>query len=145
MKREKFLWPLTQSHHRALVTAKRVRELLSVKAPDELESNLEKASAEVKRLFAGELQRHFRDEEKMLILFEERVGREDPDCLRLRLDHELLESLVPGKTKDTLLLFAETIVMHIRFEEGQLFGRIEKAFTEDEKKSTGGNLSISAC
>ena len=138
MKREKFLWPLSQSHHRGLVLAKKVREGAAKEGVDE--GSLKALSAEVQRAYEGELRQHFRDEEEMLVLFESKVGAKDSDAERLRSDHRKLESLVPQASKESLLLFAETLTRHIRFEEDVLFGRLEKAFAENEKREWGDTL-----
>jgi len=135
MKREKFLWPLTQSHHRALMAAKRVREGLS--NPDSGNSpDLGRAlSAEIKDLYQGELQKHFWDEEKMLVLYEGHMGREEPEPARIRMDHRLLESLLDKEDRESLLQFADTLTAHVRFEEDVLFGRIENVLDESEKQA----------
>lgn len=135
MKREKFLWPLTQSHHRGLVLAKSAREVAA--QPGVGEGSLKAVSGKIQKVFEGELRQHFRDEEEMMVLFESRVGAKDPDAERLRADHRLLESLVPKADRESLLLFAETLTGHIRFEEDILFGRLEKAFADTEKQEWG--------
>jgi len=145
MKREKFLWPLSQSHHRALVAAKRVREGLSNASPEDLSLEVEKASEVIQGLLKGELRQHFLEEEWILSLFEGHVGKNDPDPIRVRHEHRLMESLANEKTKAGLLRFAETLVAHVRFEEDVLFGRIQAHLGEDEKKTTGERLSRHSC
>jgi len=128
MKREKFLWPLTQSHHRALMTAKRIKERLSVADGGE-----EEMAAEVRRLYEEELRLHFWDEEKILALYEERMGREEPEPQRIRLEHRRLEWLLARADRPSLLELAELLTAHVRFEEDVLFGKIEMAMSEGEK------------
>jgi hypothetical protein len=142
MKREKFLWPLSQSHHRALLAAKRVREGLDETAEAEAGERLGRAFAEVQALWEGELRRHFRDEEEMLAVFEGHAGKSDPDCARILSDHRLLESLAGQKNRESLLRFAETLRAHVRFEEDAWFGRVEKALDEEEKQRMGGRLVL---
>lgn len=135
MKREKFLWPLTQSHHRALMAAKRVRESLSGPANPKT-GGLEKAlSNELKALYDGELQKHFWDEEKILTLYDGHMGKEEPEPARIRKEHRLLESLLGKEDRESLLHFAETLTAHVRFEEDVLFGRIESILNESEKEA----------
>lgn len=135
MKREKFLWPLSQSHHRALLTAKRVREKLS--APGAGEEQAKEMAGEVQRLYDGELRLHFWDEEKIMVLYEERMGRDEPEPARIRKEHRLLESLMAQGDRPSLLAFADILTAHVRFEEDVFFGRIEKVLAEGEKQAVG--------
>lgn len=137
MKRETFLWPLTQSHHRALVTAKRVREKLSDVDPKDEPARVEEMSAEIRKLYGEELQLHFWDEEKMLVLYEGHMGGEEPEPGRIRKEHRFLEALLAKPDRASLLQFAETLTAHVRFEEDVLFGKIEKALDEAEKQALG--------
>jgi len=140
MKREKFLWPLSQSHNRALLAARGVKEQLSSGPANEEADRLAKMSLELKALYEEELRQHFWDEERILGLFEGRMGNGDPDVERIRKDHRLLESLLFQSTKESLLRFSEILTLHIRFEEDVLFGRIEKVFNDGEKKTAGDYL-----
>jgi iron-sulfur cluster repair protein YtfE (RIC family) len=117
------------------MAAKRTKEQLSSIPQGEESSRLIKVSSELKRLFDEELHRHFWDEERILGLFEGRIGNGDPDVGRIRRDHRHLESLLAFNTRESLLQFAETLVEHVRFEEDVLFGRMEKVFTESDKKA----------
>ncbi len=127
MKREKFLWLLTQSHHRALVTAKRIRERLSTPGGEG------ELADEARRLYDEELRLHFWDEEKILALYEERMGQEEPEPQRIRRDHRRLESLLTQSDRRSLLEFAELLTSHVRFEEDVLFGRIEEVLGAKDK------------
>ncbi len=144
MKREKFLWPLSQSHHRALMAAKRVKETLSAVDPKQETARVEETTAEIKAFYEEELRLHFWDEEKMLALYEGHMGREEPEPDRVRKEHRLLESLLTQATKPSLLSFAEILANHVRFEEEVLFGRIEKVLDEAEKKALGNLLEQGA-
>ena len=59
----------------------------------------------------------------------------DRDVERIRKDHRLLESLLAQGKRESLLQFAEMLVRHIRFEEDEFFGRMEKVFNEADQKS----------
>ena len=137
MKRETFLWPLSQSHHRALLAAKRVREKLSAVDPKEEKARVGEMSVEARKLYEEELRLHFWDEEKMLALYEEHMGCEEPEPARIRKEHRLLESLLAKSDRTSLLAFADALTAHVRFEEDVLFGKIEKALTEAEKQALG--------
>jgi hemerythrin-like domain-containing protein len=142
MKREKFLWPLTQSHHRALLTAKRVKEKLSAPGAGTGDAVKEMA-AEVQKLYDEELRLHFWNEEKILALYEEHMGRSEPEPGKIRREHRFLEYLMRQADWQSLLAFAETLTTHVRFEEDVLFGMIEKALSEAEKQAVGNILSKS--
>lgn len=138
MKREKFLWPLSQSHHRALVTAKRIREKLL--GAGGYQEQVGEMAGEVRRFYDEELRLHFWDEEKILVLYEERMGREEPEPQRLRREHRRLESLMTSCDRKSLLEFAELLTAHVRFEEDDFFGRIEKVLVEGDKQTIDGFL-----
>ncbi len=140
MKREKFLWPLSQSHHRALLASKKVKEALSAADPKREKACVEETAAELQKFYQEELRPHFWDEEKMLALYEGHMGREEPEPDRVRKEHRLLEFLLAQATKPSLLSFAETLANHVRFEEDVVFGRIEKILDDAEKKALGGLL-----
>ncbi len=137
MKREKFLWPLSQSHHRALLAARRVKEQLSSGPADGEGNQLGKMSSELKKFYKEELCQHFWDEERILSLFEGRMGNGDPDAERIRKEHRFLGSFLSQNTKVSLLQFSETLVLHIRFEEDIFFERIEKIFNESDIRTVG--------
>jgi hemerythrin-like domain-containing protein len=141
MKREKFLWPLSQSHHRALLLARKVKDRLSGAEPGKENSLPRELSAEIQNLFKDELRKHFWDEERILGLFEERMGKGDPDVERIRKEHRLLESLGMRNDRESLVFFSETLTGHIRFEEDVLFPRFEKVLADDEKKVVGEMLA----
>ncbi|HUO57831.1 MAG TPA: hemerythrin domain-containing protein [bacterium] len=134
MKREKFLWPLTQSHHRALLMARWVREKLSASGAVN-EGAVKEMAEEALKLYEEELKLHFWDEEKILVLYEERMGKEEPEPQRIRKEHRLLESMLFRADRESLLAFAELLNSHVRFEEDVLFGRIEKILDEVGKQA----------
>ncbi|SRR5665213_922170 len=133
MKREKFLWSLTQGHHGALVGARNIRNRLVSVGVNETHSLL-KLSEEVSLFFEYDLSEHFRGEEdEVLRLFEAHAGPGDADLLKIRKDHEAIELLAKALTKNELQLFADTLTAHIRFEEDIFFPRVEAALTDEEK------------
>lgn len=142
MKREKFLWPLSQSHHRALMTAKHIREKLS--ASDAPLERVREMAAEIQKFYDEELRLHFWDEEKMLALYEGHMGREEPEPERIRKEHRLLEFLMARADRPSLLSFAELLVTHVRFEEDVFFGRVEKVLEDAEKKALASLLEQGA-
>jgi hypothetical protein len=115
------------------MAARRVREQLSPVPEGQESGRLKIVSSELKNLNEGELRQHFWDEERILGIFEDRMGTGDPDVERIRKDHRLLESLLLLNTRESLLQFADTLVGHIRFEEDIFFGRLEKALDETRR------------
>jgi hemerythrin superfamily protein len=149
VKREKFLWPLSQSHHRALLTAKRVKEKLSAQGAGGDGNLVRETAAEVQKLYDEELRLHFWDEEKILTLYEEHMGKSEPEPGRIRREHRFLEYLMRQADWQSLLAFAETLTTHVRFEEDVLFGEIEKVLGEGEKQAVDALLkaapAVQAC
>ena len=133
MKREKFLWPLTQDHQGALVAARNIRNRLA--ALDENESEvLLRLNKEVVDFFELDLREHFRGEEdEVMKAFEVHKGSGDADLLKIRKEHKTMEFLAKASSKNELQLFADTLTAHIRFEEDVFFPRVEMALTDEEK------------
>lgn len=144
MKREKFLWPLTQSHHRALLTAKRIRERFSVTGGGKDQKLVEEMAAEVQKLYDGELRLHFWDEEKILCIYEERMGKFEPEPQKIRREHRQLEALIAHSDREKLLQFAELLTAHVRFEEDVLFDKVERVLGEGEKQVVAHLLETEA-
>ncbi|HVZ81439.1 MAG TPA: hemerythrin domain-containing protein [bacterium] len=135
MKREKFLWPLTQSHHRGLVLAKHIREKLVDCPRGEEGTRVKAALEEVRGAYEGELRQHFWDEERILALYEAQLGTGEPMPERIRKDHRSLEMLMKQGDRESLLAFAETLTAHIRFEEEELFPGWERVFGDPDRGS----------
>ena len=140
MKREKFLWPLTQEHHPALMLAKRIQEKLSTASSRDEGDRVREIAMEVRKLYDEVLCRHFWDEERLLTLYEGRMGENEPEPERVRKEHRLLETLMRKANRESLLAFAKTLKGHVRFEEDVFFGKVEKVLSEGEKQAAGNLL-----
>ena len=140
MKREKFLWPLTQGHHRGLVAARNIKNRIEQMKTENRQADLEALKAETEGFWKGELQPHFEAEEEMLQIFAEKAGAKDKDLLRTIQEHRTMTQLLKMGFKEDLLRFAEILTAHIRFEEEVLFGRIEKILTPEEISRASGFL-----
>jgi hypothetical protein len=123
------------------MAARRVREQLSPVPEGQESGRLKIVSSELKNLNEGELRQHFWDEERILGIFEDRMGTGDPDVERIRKDHRLLESLLLLNTRESLLQFADTLVGHIRFEEDIFFGAIGESLGRNPSINRFGNSS----
>lgn len=83
---------------------------------------------------------HFKDEEAILFIVEQ-----DPHCIRARAEHDQLRELMQDITShpaDTqaLLLLADTVEKHIRYEERELFPHLETVLSHAQLKEIGDTL-----
>jgi len=89
---------------------------------------------------------HFREEEEILF-----VPASDPLVLRAKEEHveirQLIESLLDPQDvtlKAQLLLLADQLDKHIRFEERELFPHLEKILLPDQLERIGRQLQEAA-
>ena len=147
MKRAKFLWPLTQGHHRGLVAARNIKDRIARMEGAE-GPQLEALRSEVVEFWVSELQGHFAAEEEVLRLLGAHVGPEDGDVARILSEHRKMEQAIQRGTKEELLGFADLLKDHIRFEEDHLFARLERELTPEEIRREEGFLlreAVPAC
>lgn len=116
MKRSAALTPLSREHHQALLISKRISDLGNL--PDD---SLSRHWQQVRDTFAAELHVHFLQEE-------EGFGDALEGELKQRFlsDHVRLRDLLQQTDRESILLFAECLKAHVRFEERELFGWLEK-------------------
>ena len=134
MRRHGALVPLSHDHHRALVTARRLR----LAAAGALEARLLAARAFLV-FFAGHASGHFRDEEERVSLLMEGRSEEAPkELARALIEHAQLRSLATrmqseltarNVTGATLRCVGDLLDAHVRLEEGLLFPMIEEYAT----------------
>ena len=132
MKREKFLWPLTQGHHRGLVAAKNIKSRIIQMVPENQEKEMASLRAEVEEFWKEDLKAYFAAEEEMMDLFTAHAGPADSDVVRILSDHRTMEQLIKKGFKEDLLRLSDILTKHIRYEEDVFFGRIEKILTPTE-------------
>jgi hypothetical protein len=140
MKREKFLWPLTQGHHRGLVAAKNIKSRIDQMGEENREKEMAALRMEVSGFWKGDLKAHFAAEEEMLRVFGAHAGPQDPGVTRILSDHRAMEQLVKKGFKEDLLRLADILTKHIRYEEEMFFGRVEKTLTPAEIQREEKNL-----
>jgi iron-sulfur cluster repair protein YtfE (RIC family) len=130
MRRHPKLQPLSDDHHRALVLARKVK-----RAKD----SLPKVWAEVRTKFAAELEPHFQAEEAWLFPMLD-GGGEATRAERARADHARLRELAGVTAPDAAAAaeFAALLESHVRFEERELFPRIEIGLAAYEDASLRG-------
>ena len=129
--RHEALVPFSRDHYTGLVQAQHL-----VKAADALEVDRRKAVAEFMDAWDNEISSHFRDEERLLAGL---LGEEDRR--RMIQEHETLTELARQASKlrkqvdpdpDTLRQIGQRLEQHIRWEERELFHRIQNQLTEQK-------------
>lgn len=151
MKRDKNLHPLSWDHHAALTSVVFTRKHLRDGASRD---RLLQVAHEFGTFYEIGLVPHFRHEEEWLVpRYLRHVPPEDPGVLRLLKDHVVLHRLVldlkeaaEGKSGLVGALKALTDVLeaHVRFEERELFPRIEAALSPSELEELGQFLWANA-
>ena len=132
MKRHVALHGLSEDHHHGLVLARRCASAAGDSSAAAATADLE----ELRRVFAHELEPHFRCEEELILPHLDRAGRAEL-VGRAQADHAELRRLVRVETddpRDTLARFAELLTSHIRFEERELFDATQELLTVQELK-----------
>lgn len=147
MKRDKNLHPLSWDHHAALTAVVLTRRQLDSE-PDA--ATLVRTVEQFVAFHAEALLPHFRHEEEWLLpAFLKHTSEDDPMILRLFQDHVALHALVadlrpaladPPSLPDTLVKLCDRLEAHVRFEERELFPRIEAALSADELDAIGKQL-----
>jgi len=136
MKRSDELIPLSHDHHQALYVAKLLRDAESVDV-----------STVFIEFWSSHGAAHFRIEEEVLLPFSGLAGpTEDEDVGRMLDEHLDLRrqarEVVDGKaTVEDLKQLGSALFDHVRFEERQLFPRIESTLSPDGLKLLGVRLA----
>jgi len=145
IKRHKSLQPLSHDHHQGLILAQQLKK----DAPQYkgMPSTLEGKKEYALTFYKTELEKHFENEEKILFPFV-KSKNEDVDKLieEIISEHRKMVSLInelnktdqPENVLDELGWLLEK---HIRKEERELFGEIEKVLSNDELNIIGTMLA----
>lgn len=147
MKRDKNLHPLSWDHHAALTSVVFTRKHLKAGAGIE---RLQQVAREYATFYELGLLPHFRHEEEWLLpRFLRHTDANDTDVVRLLTDHVRLHRLIldvadangsNGDLVAPLAALTDLLESHVRFEERELFPKIEAALTPDELKQLGDHL-----
>jgi len=143
LKRSKELRPLSSEHHQALLVAFQLKQGLaghaeSAGAPKDLPGLVSLA----RRYEDALLRTHTRAEEELL-------GRylDEPSLRRLKFEHSELLRLMerartgqPSESRAALTAFADLLERHIRWEERELFPRLEGDVDRDDLVHVGAEL-----
>jgi hypothetical protein len=119
MKRHPQLQDLSREHHGALKLARAAGKAAAAGDADDIAA----LARRVTRLFAAELDPHFRVEEQGILVQLAQAGAHDL-VRRTRDDHGELRRLAAALSRPdaaTLARFADLLAAHVRFEERELF------------------------
>jgi hemerythrin-like domain-containing protein len=142
MQRSKELAVLSREHHVALELALRLQRATDTDADTVTRATLD--------FWREEGREHFRLEEELLLpAFARHAGADDPDVVRVLVDHVdircRITDLEIGARVDVAALNAlgELLQDHVRYEERTLFGRIEETLEAAELAALGSALHAS--
>jgi iron-sulfur cluster repair protein YtfE (RIC family) len=139
MKRHQSLYPLSHDHHHALVQALN----LDKAGRGDDQAGLREAAARFADFWKSDLQRHFAQEEQIVLPLLAKYKAADAAEIRDTLEQhyaiatligELNEKLTRPETIEASLLtnLAGSLRRHIRFEESELFPAVETSVPEEE-------------
>lgn len=127
LKRSKELAPLSREHHDGLLFAWKIKQGLANGTPIETLCNY------TRWFWLNHIKPHFRDEEKVLVKF---LPQDNALVQQMFKEHAQIRDLIISLDKEpdsnSLLLLAEVINNHIRFEERQLFGYAEENLSPEQ-------------
>lgn len=144
MKRDKNLAPLSRDHHHGLITA----NMLKADGSKEKEPEIglpEKADL-AQSFWDTDLIFHFRNEETILYPFAK--GKDellDKMLERMLAEHASMKAMVEnlgeaGDFEKVIDALGRKLEAHIRFEERELFEKIQEVFTPEELSALEGKL-----
>ena len=148
MKRDKRLYPLSWDHHELLLYADRVRMALVNEHPAYRES-LEEILRKSMNFWEGVMKGHLKAEKE--ILFPALTQCDDgfrESLALLSRNFEALQTLYseitaePGRPdlKDQLIRFSELITHHVRYEERELFPKVQITLPDAQFNRVGSDL-----
>ncbi len=138
MKRSDQLAALSREHHVALEVALRLRKATPADA--------EAARERFLKFFEDEAREHFRAEEELLLpAFARHAAPDDPDVVRVLVEHVELRRRAADLARGTvscgeLHALGALLHDHIRQEERMLFPRIEATLDAEELTALGAAL-----
>jgi hypothetical protein len=139
VKRSNELAVLSREHHVALELAVRMQRATDASAETITQATLD--------FWRDEGREHFRLEEELLLpAFARHAGPDDPDIVRVLVDHldirRRIADLETSRRTDAVALSAlgELLRDHVRHEERTLFGRIEDTLEPEELAAVGAAL-----
>ncbi len=140
MKRHQSLYPLSHDHHHALVQALNLDQA----GAGGDQAGLREAASRFADFWRSDLQRHFAQEEQIVLPLLAKYKAADADEIRETLEQHSAIARLIGELNEKLarkeevvearLLtnLAESLRRHIRYEEGELFLAVEASVPEEE-------------
>ncbi len=127
MKRHEALQPLSREHHKGLLLCWKIKVGLKK------EVSIDRIAAHVKWFISEHINAHFKAEEDYVFPI---LGNDHPMIQQALNEHERLNKLFneSNMTKETLESIEEELEKHIRFEERELFPKIEEVATPEQLK-----------
>lgn len=139
IRRNKNIVTLSHDHHAGLLFCWKLRQGLKKQVDPA------RMLSYVHYFWQQHLRPHFREEEAFLFILPE-----DPGIVRAKDEHHRIRVLVDailagsgssGHALQLLPLLANTVDNHIRFEERDLFPRLEKELSEKQLESIGHHIN----
>lgn len=142
LKRHRSLHPLSEHHHHVLVQALQVRRAGTI-PPSRHAAALERVARSLVRFWKKTGQKHFREEEEVLLpAYARHVPlHQDEAVMRMLADHasiraafhELQAALAEHRlVEEGVAILGRMLHDHVRLEEEQVFPRIEATLSEAE-------------
>ena len=150
MKRDQRLHPLSWNHHDLLIYADRVRMALTTDHPSYRQS-IESLVKQTKEFWSAVFQDHMSAEKEILFTSlasfldqfrnEMEVINREYDELSELFNHISNNPSADEETKAKLIRFADLVIHHVRFEEGELFSKVQNILPEEEFNRVGHELN----
>jgi hemerythrin-like domain-containing protein len=146
------LHPLSQHHHFALVRALEMRRAAEAPA-EKRNAAVERQADKFIEFWHKTGNVHFREEEEVLLPAYARCTRLDQDAgiMRLLADHAEIRAAVKDFERrrakmlaieaEAMARLAKLLHDHVRFEENEVFPRIERALGEENLNAMGRGLT----
>ncbi|MBF6607519.1 MAG: hemerythrin domain-containing protein [Flavobacterium sp.] len=123
LKRSNELKPFSKDHHHGLLLGWKIRNGLKKGIA------AERISAYTEWFFRNYLAPHFDLEEKYIFPI---LDRQDELIAKAYTDHAQIRSMITELNAESLAELADLLESHIRFEERQLFGKIQEVASEEQ-------------
>ena len=151
MKRHPGLHALSEHHHHALIQSLQIRRADQA-PPEQRSAALLQAAKNFLRFWKKTGQKHFREEEEVLLPRYARHARldEDPNVMRMLADHALIRARIQDLEKalaekraldKELTTLGQLLHDHVRLEENLIFPRLEAVLGEAELVDLGRQLT----
>lgn len=133
MKRNKNIIPLSQDHHFALLSGWKIKQGVKKNI------SYERIKDYINYHWDNSQSFHFDEEEKVLFPYsnDELTQRALDEHKEIR---DLLKAINEREDFDLLVLYADKVTEHVRFEERILFPHLEEVLTEEQLAEVGRKL-----